>query len=141
VPAPIAAAPKPPRATGVDLTLWQYLGGKLAASATSTDSEDEEEEEEEVDELVLNEPHWEYFVKWRGRAYIHCEWLTAAEIEADAPPEGKKRLAVRCFLMSFFQCRGCCGPVGCKCVLLLAPNVTEVSPRDGGRVWACYPRA
>ena len=104
----------------MDLTYWQWLGGKLAdvhsvaplkepsSSSVGSDMKDDgegkgegkgegngEEEEEEDEEDGPKEPHWEYLVKWRNSAYVHCEWITEDEVIADAPPEGKKRLAVR----------------------------------------------
>ena len=39
--------------------------------------------------------HWEYLVKWREKAYMHCEWILEDEILADYPPWGKARLMVR----------------------------------------------
>ena len=39
--------------------------------------------------------HWEYLVKWREKAYMHCEWILEDEILADDPPWGKARLMVR----------------------------------------------
>ncbi len=35
---------------------------------------------------------FEYLVKWKAKAYLHCEWLSPSMILADAPPSGKRKI-------------------------------------------------
>ena len=91
--------------TGVDLTYWTLMGGRLAVNPPSLSHSGDDRASSRTHAAVRppaledTPGHWEYLVKWRDRSHIHCEWILEEEVEADYPPEGRKRLMVRMSLL------------------------------------------